>query len=85
MQQRSERSTNQMSQEALKIPSGLDGLDSYYDIVIIGCGLSGCVIAERASADFGLKSLIIDKRDHIGGNCFDYIDEHGIRLSRYDV
>uniref|UniRef100_A0A7S0N226 UDP-galactopyranose mutase C-terminal domain-containing protein n=1 Tax=Pyramimonas obovata TaxID=1411642 RepID=A0A7S0N226_9CHLO len=74
-----------MSQEELKIPSGLDGLESYYDLIIIGCGLSGCVIAERASKDFGLKSLIIDKRDHIGGNCFDYIDEHGIRLSRYGV
>ena len=31
----------------------------------------------------GLKSLIIDKRNHIGGNCYDYIDEHGIRVSLY--
>ena len=30
-----------------------------------------------------LKSLVIDKRDHIGGNCYDYIDEHGIRVSKY--
>jgi UDP-galactopyranose mutase len=27
--------------------------------------------------------LIIDKRPHIGGNCFDYIDDHGIRVSKY--
>mmetsp|Transcript_16438 Transcript_16438/g.27647 ORF Transcript_16438/g.27647 Transcript_16438/m.27647 type:complete len:417 (+) Transcript_16438:242-1492(+) len=74
-----------MSQADHGIPSGLDGLEPYYDLVIIGCGLSGCVIAERASKDFGLKSLIIDKRDHIGGNCFDYIDDHGIRLSKYGV
>jgi hypothetical protein len=27
----------------------------------------------------GLTSLVIDKRSHIGGNCYDYMDEHGIR------
>ena len=28
---------------------------------------------------------MIEKRDHIGGNCYDYIDEHGIRVSQYGV
>ena len=74
-----------MSQEALGIPSGLEGLEPEYDLVIVGCGLSGGVIAERASKELGLKSLILDKRDHIGGNCFDFIDEHGFRISRYDL
>ena len=54
-----------------------------YDLVIIGAGLSGSVIAEQASKRSGLRSLVIDKRDHIGGNCYDYIDEHGIRVSYY--
>ena len=31
----------------------------------------------------GLTSLVIDVRDHIGGNCYDYVDEHGIRTSKY--
>jgi len=74
-----------MSQEALGIPSGLEGLEEEYDLVIIGAGLSGGVIAERASKELGLKSLLLDKRDHIGGNCFDFIDEHGFRISRYGV
>ena len=52
-----------------------------YDLVIVGAGLSGSVIAEQASKRSGLRSLVIDKRDHIGGNCYDYIDEHGIRVS----
>ena len=56
------------------------GVSEYYDLVIVGAGLSGTVIAEQASKRSGLKSLIIDKRDHIGGNCFDYIDEHGIMV-----
>ena len=49
--------------------------------MIVGAGLSGAVIAEQASKRSGLRSLVIDKRNHIGGNCFDYIDEHGIRVS----
>ncbi|KAK3268409.1 hypothetical protein CYMTET_23086 [Cymbomonas tetramitiformis] len=65
--------------------SGVEGLEPFYDLVIVGCGLSGCVIAERASNELGLKSLIIDKRDHIGGNCYDFLDEHGFRISQYGV
>ena len=59
---------------------GLNGLSDEYDLVIVGAGLSGSVIAQQASSRAGLRSLIIDKRDHIGGNCFDYVDEHGIRV-----
>lgn len=53
------------------------------DLLIVGAGLSGAVIAERCSKELGMTSLIIDKRDHIGGNCFDYVDSHGIRCSKY--
>ena len=41
--------------------------------------VAGAVIAERASSQLGLRSLVIDKREHIGGNCYDYVDQHGIR------
>ena len=64
---------------------GVHGLSAEYDLVIVGAGLSGAVIAERASTELGLSSLVIDKRDHIGGNCYDFIDEHGIRISLYGV
>mmetsp|Transcript_13047 Transcript_13047/g.41228 ORF Transcript_13047/g.41228 Transcript_13047/m.41228 type:complete len:409 (+) Transcript_13047:101-1327(+) len=64
---------------------GVDGLDDHYDLVIVGAGLSGGVIAERAANELGLKSLIIDKRDHIGGNCYDFIGDHGLRVSKYGV
>ena len=43
-----------------------DGLQEEYDFVVVGAGLSGFVMAEQAATRFGLKSLIIDKRDHIG-------------------
>jgi len=54
-----------------------------YDILIVGCGLSGVVIAERF-ANQNQKVLIIDKRDHIGGNTYDYIDpDTGILMNKY--
>lgn len=52
------------------------------NVLIIGCGLSGAVLAERL-ASIGKKVLIIDKRDHIGGNCYDYVDENGILINKY--
>jgi UDP-galactopyranose mutase len=55
-----------------------------YDYLIVGCGLSGCVIAEQLANKNNKKSLIIEKRDHIGGNCYDYIDnETGILMNKY--
>jgi UDP-galactopyranose mutase len=53
-----------------------------YSIVIIGAGISGAVLAERY-ASLGKKVLVLEKRGHIGGNCFDYYNEHGILVSKY--
>lgn len=52
------------------------------DILIIGAGISGAVLAERYAA-IGKKVLILEKRPHIAGNCYDYIDENGILVSKY--
>ncbi len=55
-----------------------------YDIIIVGCGLSGIVIAERFALLQDKKILIIDKRNHIGGNCYDYYDEKtNILMNKY--
>lgn len=52
------------------------------DILIIGAGISGATLAERY-ASLGKKVVIIEKRNHIAGNCFDYIDENQILVSKY--
>lgn len=52
------------------------------DCLIIGCGLSGAVIA-RELAECGKRVAIWERRDHIGGNMYDYRDEHGILVQRY--
>jgi len=52
--------------------------------LIVGCGLSGATIAERIANVLNKKVLIIDKRDHIGGNCYDYRDkETNILMCKY--
>jgi UDP-galactopyranose mutase len=51
-------------------------------ILIVGAGFSGAVIA-RELADANFKVFIIDKRNHIGGNAFDFQNEHGIRVHKY--
>uniref|UniRef100_A0A6C0DAW3 UDP-galactopyranose mutase C-terminal domain-containing protein n=1 Tax=viral metagenome TaxID=1070528 RepID=A0A6C0DAW3_9ZZZZ len=51
-------------------------------ILIVGAGLSGCTLAEQL-AEKGHRITIIEKRDHIGGNCYDYRDENGILMNKY--
>ena len=53
-----------------------------FDSVIIGAGVAGCVAA-RDLAESGRKVLVLEQRDHIGGNCYDEKDEHGILIHKY--
>ncbi len=58
--------------------------DKEYDNCIVGSGLSGSVIAENYSNLLSQTSLVIERRHHIGGNCYDYIDDDtGIRVSLF--
>ncbi len=52
------------------------------DIIIIGAGISGAVLAERFAGE-GKKVIVIEKRNHIAGNCYDYTDENNILVSKY--
>ena len=54
-----------------------------YDVIVIGCGFAGATIAERLATQESKKVLIIEKRNHIGGNMYDYIDENGIITHQY--
>jgi UDP-galactopyranose mutase len=52
------------------------------DVVIVGCGLSGAVLAEQFASILHRSVLLIEKRDHIAGNCYDYQQE-GILVNKY--
>jgi UDP-galactopyranose mutase len=54
-----------------------------FDYLIVGAGFAGATIAERLASHAGKRVLICDKRPHIGGNAYDYHDEHGILIHRY--
>jgi UDP-galactopyranose mutase len=54
-----------------------------FNYIIIGAGFSGSVIAERIANVLNQKVLIIEKRNHIGGNCYDYKDENNIIIHKY--
>lgn len=52
------------------------------DALVVGCGLSGAVIA-RYMAEQGKRVVIWERREHIGGNMYDYLDEHGFLVQKY--
>ncbi len=54
-----------------------------FDYVIVGAGFAGSVLAERLATKAGKRVLIIDKRNHIGGNTYDYYNHDGILIHKY--
>ena len=53
-----------------------------YDVIKVGAGTAGCVAA-RELAEQNKKVLIIEKKNHIAGNCYDEKDEHGVLIHMY--
>ncbi len=57
-------------------------MSARYDVLVVGAGFSGAVVAERLASS-GKSVLVIDKRPHIGGNAYDAKDEHGVLIHPY--
>ena len=51
-------------------------------ILVVGAGFAGATVARELAKD-GHDVVVIDERGHIGGNAYDYTNEHGIRIHRY--
>jgi UDP-galactopyranose mutase len=54
-----------------------------FDWMIVGAGFAGSVLAERLASQRNDKVLVIDKRDHIGGNAYDVKNSEGILIHQY--
>jgi len=82
------RFSNKMDPKPLSInkpePGSEDWSQKEYDICCVGAGISGATLAERYSNILGKSVLVLERRNHIGGNVYDYLDEEtGIRVSKY--
>ena len=51
--------------------------------IIVGAGFSGATIANLIATKLNEQVIVIDKKGHIAGNCFDYFDENGICIHKY--
>src|SRR5206468_9798225 len=54
-----------------------------FDYLIVGAGFAGSVIAERLASQSDKNVLLVDRRNHIGGNAYDHFDAAGILIHRY--
>jgi UDP-galactopyranose mutase len=54
-----------------------------FDYLIVGAGFAGSVMAERLASQLGKKVLVVDRRNHIGGNAYDHYDDAGILIHKY--
>jgi UDP-galactopyranose mutase len=46
-----------------------------YDVLVVGAGFAGSVMAERAASQLGRRVLVVDRRPYVGGNAHDHVDE----------
>lgn len=53
------------------------------DALIVGAGIAGSVLARKLAEEQGQQILVVDKRNHVGGYCYDYRDENGILIHKY--
>ncbi|NJO16112.1 MAG: UDP-galactopyranose mutase [Thioploca sp.] len=53
------------------------------DWLIVGAGFTGSVLAERIASQLGQQVLVVEQRNHIGGNAYDYYNEHSVLVHQY--
>lgn len=56
---------------------------STYDALVIGAGFAGAIAARELAERGNLRVLVLDQRDHIGGNAYDRTDEAGLLIHQY--
>ncbi len=54
-----------------------------FDTLVVGAGYAGAIMAERLASQCDQHVLVIDRRDHIAGNAYDYFDAHGVMCHAY--
>ena len=65
------------------MPPHSSASNNTYDYLIVGAGFAGCVLAERLASQLNCRVLIVDRREHLGGNAYDGHDRAGLLVHRY--
>ena len=63
------------------LPSGFN--PESYDMIVVGAGYAGAVCARRLAEACGFKVAVLERRDHVAGNAYDYLNEDGILVHKY--
>ena len=58
-------------------------MEKRYDCLVVGAGLAGSVAARELAERGGMRVLLLERRDHVGGNAYDCLDEAGVLVHRY--
>lgn len=58
-------------------------MDHPFDCLVIGAGMAGAICARELAERGGKKVLVLERRDHVGGNAYDCFDEAGVLIHRY--
>ena len=54
-----------------------------YDCIIVGAGIAGATVARKLAEEKNKRVLVLERRNHIGGNCYDRPDDYGILIHEY--
>jgi UDP-galactopyranose mutase len=68
--------------EAVVSPTQWPAPEMRHDVMIVGAGFAGAVMAERL-ASAGFKVLVVDRRPHVAGNAYDRRDDAGLLIHQY--
>lgn len=63
------------------LPSDFDA--NRYDMLVVGAGYAGSVVARALAERTGMRVCILERRGHIGGNAYDCLDEAGVLIHLY--
>ena len=58
-------------------------MNAGYDCLVIGAGFAGSVAARMLAEEGGRRVLVLERRDHIGGNAYDCLDQAGVLIHQY--
>jgi UDP-galactopyranose mutase len=54
-----------------------------FNFMVVGAGFAGSVVAERLASSLNARVLLVDRRNHVGGNAYDHYDDAGILVHKY--